>query len=110
MSPRMYTVRTVERPRIVCPSWCCVPEAQHLDELPALDGGVLHIGRWVSMLADGYFEVRLTAARLVDGTPDLDEPDVRLQFTSRPDWTFTLADASAIADQLGEWIQRWRGP
>jgi len=110
MSLRVYTVRTVERPRIVCPSWCCVPDTQHLDELPALDGGVVHIGRCVPMLADGCFDVRLTATRLVDGTPDPDEPHVRVQFISQPDCTFTLADADVIADQLGEWIQRWRRP
>src|SRR4051812_45193657 len=38
-SPRTYLVRTLQRPLVVCPSWCSVTPAKHVDELAGLDGG-----------------------------------------------------------------------
>jgi hypothetical protein len=100
MSSRTYVVRTVQRPLIVCPSWCAVEEAQHLDELITFEGGVLHIGDSVPMVADGSFEVHPIAARLVDGTPDPDEPEVRVRFSLQGDEAYTLVEAETIAGNL----------
>jgi hypothetical protein len=108
MSSRTYAVRTVQRPPIACPSWCRVDEAQHVDELARFEGGVLHIGDSVPMVADGSFEVHPIAATLVDGTPDPDEPEVRVRFSLQGDEAYTLAEAETIAGQLAGFVHRLR--
>ena len=96
MSSRTYLVRTVQRPVIVCPSWCAVTEAQHVDELASLDGGVMHIGDSVPMLADGSFDVHPIAAGLVDGTPDPEDPELRVRFIVQRDEAYTLAKQTPL--------------
>ena len=108
MSPRTYSVRTVQRPVIVCPSWCSVTEAQHVDELANLEGGVMHIGDSVPMLADGSFDVHPIAAGLVDGTPDPEDPELRVRLIVQRDEAYTLAEADTIAGQLARYLRRLR--
>jgi hypothetical protein len=98
----------MQRPVIVCPSWCAVAEAQHVDELASLEGGVLHIGESASIVADDSFEVQLIASRLVDGTPDPEDPEVRVRLSLQGDEAYTLAEAAIIAGQLAGYVRRLR--
>ena len=108
MSPRTYTVRTVQRPVIVCPSWCAVAETRHVDELANFEGCVLHIGESVPMVADDSFEVQLIATSLVDGTPDPEDPEVRVRLSVQGDEAYTLAEAETIAGQLAGYVRGLR--
>jgi Domain of unknown function (DUF6907) len=108
MSTRTYLVRTVQRPVILCPSWCTATEVQHVDELTSLDGSVMHIGDSVPMVADGSFEVHPIAARLVDGTPDPEDPELRVRLAVQRDEAYTLVEAETIAGQLAGFVHRLR--
>lgn len=64
-----YVVATATAPRIVCPWWCAVPEADHAADLEELEGYVSHDS------GERGGTVALSVRTLADGTPDPTEPD-----------------------------------
>ena len=79
-----------------------------MDELANFEGGVVHIGDRVPMVADSSFQAQPTAAGLVDGTPDPEDPEVRVRLTVQGDAAYTLAEAATIAGQLAGYVRRLR--
>jgi hypothetical protein len=58
---------STETPTIVCPPWCTIPYAEHVGDLPAWEGYVIHY----SATRDG---VRHSRAAFVDNEIDPTEP------------------------------------
>ena len=61
-------------PTIVCPSWCVVPYAEHLEDLPNWDGFALHRGRehrLAPVLAPDAV-AQTASMTYIDGTPGPD--------------------------------------
>lgn len=68
----VYVVATTNRPTVVCPSWCTVTQAQHIEQLDGLEGRVIH---WSSTRKLGPdFEARLAQTATPEGVEDPDEP------------------------------------
>jgi prepilin-type processing-associated H-X9-DG protein len=59
-------------PTIVCPDWCRVSQADHINQLPEAEGSVIHYSTAHSTNGEeGHtFEVFLTRSAYTDGTPD----------------------------------------
>ena len=52
---------------VVCPSWCTVSQAEHLNDLPAWEGRVIH---WSADASGDDWSVRHSDYTYSDGTPD----------------------------------------
>jgi hypothetical protein len=85
-----YIVRTRIPPDIVCPSWCTTGPRQHIGELSAHDGGVVHRGDLRSLGPSSCMTIRPFAASLVDGSVDPDDPGVHLDLTRDGDGPISL--------------------
>jgi len=59
-------------PTIVCPAWCKLSEADHLEQLPETEGCLIHYSTTHTTTgAEGHtFEVFLTRTAYTDGSPD----------------------------------------
>ena len=77
-----------------------------MDELANFEGGVVHIGDRVPMVADSSFQAQPTAAGLVDGTPDPEDSELRVRFIVQRDEAYTLAEADTIAGKLASYLHR----
>lgn len=87
-------------PAITCPSWCVVPMADHVADLPNMDGMVIH---WSASVG----EIRHSAAAYPDGT--LDESDPPLVFVDADTGTgVPLDEAEAIAHAILAAVQEAR--
>lgn len=85
-----FVVATTTAPRIVCPPWCVVDQAEHVADLSNQEGMVLH---WSEDAP-----VRLGTSAYPDGTPDPANPPQVFVSTSA-DGT-SLDDAERLARAL----------
>jgi hypothetical protein len=84
-------VGAVEVTEVTCPAWCTEPQSEHLADLPAWDGRVLH--RSAEQAGDGW-EVQHGSYTFVDGSPaDGEHPSVRVTVTSE---TLHVDEARAL--------------
>lgn len=64
----MTVIAIPEAPPIICPSWCIVTQAEHVADLPHLDGRVIHWSPNGGERAGCCVSIGKTT--LLDGTPD----------------------------------------
>ena len=64
--------RRQRHPRLSAPDWCRVSKADHIAQLPQVDGSLLHYSTTHSTTGEegDIFEVFLTRLAYTDGTPD----------------------------------------
>lgn len=76
---------------IVCPTWCTITREEHLEDLPQLEGFVIH---WSDLSQRVYH----SSCTYIDGTPDPEEgPQV---FFDPPTGSPTLDNVEAFAREI----------
>lgn len=84
---------------IVCPPWCTVTHAEHVEDLPQLEGFVIH---WSDLSRRVYH----SCSTYIDGTPDPEEgPQV---YFDPPKDGATLEDMEAFAREILAAVQEAR--
>lgn len=82
---------------VKCPPWCTEPQSEHLADLPAWEGRVLHLS--AEQTGEGW-EVQHGSYTFADGAPaDGQQPSVRVTVTAEP---LSVADARALGLALLE--------
>lgn len=77
---------------VTCPSWCVIPQQEHLDNLRNLEGMALH--RSEEVAAGEGSTVHITVMSYVDGTPvdpETEPPGVNISHSSEP---YSLVEAN----------------
>jgi hypothetical protein len=65
----IYQTTTAARPAIVCPSWCDIPEAEHIADLAAWEGMSVHSSNGILI---GGARLCVSNTTTTDGAEDLD--------------------------------------
>lgn len=85
---------------IVCPPWCTVTHAEHVEDLPQLEGLVIH---WSDLSRRVYY----SACAFIDGTPNREEgPQV---YFDPPTGNPTLDNMEAFAREILAAVEEARG-
>lgn len=84
---------TATLPRITCPTWCIVTEADHQADLDNWEGRVLHHGAGTP---DGW---RLSSITFVDGQPSHNDSEESVMVYDGSD-TITLGEAHRRATAI----------
>lgn len=83
---------STDTPTIVCPSWCVVPYAEHVEALPNWEGFVIH---WSAETRG----VRHSRCAYVDNVPDPEEPPLVFVHAHTSDG-ISLEEAEALATRI----------
>lgn len=102
----MTVIAVTEVPPILCPAWCTVTRKQHIDDLEALEGRVIHWG--AERGGEQGCSIQLATTTYVDGTPDpTDETHLFIVDAGFQDGA-TLEQAESYARLLLEIVQEYR--
>lgn len=96
-TPATYVVAVSTPPRIVCPSWCVVDQAEHVADLANMDGRVIHSTHEVNVPGVAIYGV--TWVTLADGTAEAGEIP-RLVDCDRAEHFLTPTQARDLASVL----------
>ena len=90
-----------------CPTWCTISQAEHLADLPNLEGFVIH---WSAKASGQDWSVRHADMTFATGQPDPSEPptlhvEVGDTLTAYAALRFADAVRSAALEALGEVVR-----